>query len=155
MKSEPGAKINNLQKAVASAQQEFRAAEHKAIAARLGVRAAKAAAEKIRLEHKRARKVAKKTKKQAQQSESLAHELAGVLAKAQKRLAKALKKRGAVIAVRKPKAKVAAKPVGGPKPAPARKTSSSPLPVRPATDGHVIPPSLPGPLSSSQTSPGA
>ena len=148
-------KIQELHKAVASAQQEFSAAERKAVVARLGAKAAKATAEKSRLQHRRARKASKHAKKLAVEAESLAQDLAGILAKAQKRLAKALKKMGPVKVVRKAKSirlsrklvPSAAGKVAAPKAAVARKATLPAAPARPATDGHLMPPVLPGSAS--------
>ena len=131
-------KLQILQEAVAGAQQEFQDAETKAVAARLSAKAAKAAAEKSRVEHKRARKAAKQARKIALKAENKAEELAAILAKAQKRLAKALKKMGPVKVVQKPRAKgvtfksvrAVAKRASSSKPVAAKKAMAPAPPAR-------------------------
>jgi hypothetical protein len=94
-------KLLQLQKVAAKARHDLRIAERRAADLRLAVKAAKAVAEKSRLDHKRARKAGKQAKKLAIEAESQAQEQCRVLAKALKRLAKASRKMGSAKAARK------------------------------------------------------
>ena len=89
---EPNMKLNDLKKAVAKARQDRQLAERQAVALRHTAKAAKAKAEQARLEQKLLRKVAKEAKKLALDAEGRACDRCQALEKAQKRLAKALKK---------------------------------------------------------------
>lgn len=85
-------KIDDLQKAVAKAQQELQLSRGKALELQAKAKLAKVDAEKSKLAYKKARKAAKQAKKLAVQSEEKAREQTRLLEKAQKRLAKAVKK---------------------------------------------------------------
>ena len=85
-------KLNDLKKAAAKARQDLQVAERKVAELQRNAKAAKAKAEQARLEHKRVRKAAKQAKKLALAAEEQARERYRVWEKAQKRLAKALKK---------------------------------------------------------------
>jgi len=87
-------KLNDLKKAAAKAQQDLHLAARKAADLRQKAQAAKARSEQTRLEHKRARKAAKQAKKSAAAAEEQARDYCRVFEKAQKRLAKAVKKLG-------------------------------------------------------------
>jgi predicted nucleic acid-binding Zn-ribbon protein len=85
-------KLDELKKALAKAQEGLRVAEHDLADLQRKAKAAKAKSEHARLEHKRARKSAKQAKKLVLEAEDRAGQQCRVLAKAQKRLVKALKK---------------------------------------------------------------
>jgi hypothetical protein len=85
-------KLNDLQKAGAKAHRALQIAKAKAAELQRKAKTAKAIAEQARLEHKHARKAAKQTKRLALAAEEDARGQFRVWEKAQKRLAKALKK---------------------------------------------------------------
>ena len=130
-------KLNDLKKAAASAQEELQLAERAAAALQRRTKADKARSEQTRLEHKRARKSAKLSKKLALKAEEQVREQRRILEKAQKRLAKALKKVGKGKA--KPQGKAArqssvTRPSAHPKPALKQHSVLSPKSQKP-TDG--------------------
>ena len=85
-------KLDDLKKAEAKAQQGLQLAEAKAAELQRKAKAAKAMAEQARVKHKQTRKAAKQAKRLALAAEEYAGDQLRVWEKAQKCLAKALKK---------------------------------------------------------------
>jgi len=141
-------KLNDLKQAVAKAQQDLQTVEGKAADLRRKAKAAKANTEQTRLEYKCARKAAKQAKKLASAAEDQSREQCQVLEKAQKRLAKALKKLDQGKA--KQKGKPARPAVAARPPAPSKQTATTqsaitPKPQNPsaAAGGVPAPPAIP------------
>ena len=134
-------KLNDLKKAAARTHQDLQLAERKAADFQRKANAAKAKTEQTRLEFKRARKSAKQLRKLASAAEDQACEQRRVLEKAQKRLAKALKK------LRQGKGKqknklarrpAVARPSAPSKPVPPKQSAAAPKTQKP-TDGRHSP----------------
>jgi hypothetical protein len=85
-------KLKDFRSAVIQAQCELEAAQLMMLDARQKLKATKAKAQQAKLEHKRTRKAAKEAKRLALEVEDRVRERALLLAKAEKRLAKAIKK---------------------------------------------------------------
>jgi hypothetical protein len=117
-------KLKDFRSAVIQAQCELEAAELGMLDARQKVKTAKAKTQQAKLEYKRTRKGAKEAKRLALEAEDRVRERGRMLAKAEKRLAKALKKAEPV----QPAAgKPPIRPAVTPKHASARKAVASPL----------------------------
>jgi predicted nucleic acid-binding Zn-ribbon protein len=117
-------KLKDFRSAVIQAQCELEAAELGMLDARQKVKTAKAKTQQAKLEHKRTRKAAKEAKRLALEAEDRVRERGRMLAKAEKRLAKALKKAEPVQpAARKPLIRLAV----APKRPSARKAAASSL----------------------------
>ena len=137
-------KLNDLKKAAARAQQELQLAESKVADLQRTVKAAKANTEQVRLQFKGMRKAAKQAKKLVLAAEEQARERCRVWEKAQKRLAKALKKL------------VKAKGGGTKKPALAAAAPGKAAPPKPAAKKpSPIPPKTQKPAVASQSPPAA
>ena len=145
--------LNGLKQAAAKAQQAFRIAELKVADLQRTFKAAKAKTEQARLEHKRVRKAAKQAKKLTLAAEDQARERRRICEKAQKRLAKSLKK---LAKVKGGGAKKTPKAVAAPlKPASARQAAKTKLPPIPRKTPVVSqsPPTAPGAVTGPPASP--
>ena len=96
-------KLSDLKNAVAKAQQELELVKRKAVELQLRAKTTRARADHAWLVQERARKAAKQAKKLAVAAEDQACEQCSLLTKAQKRLAKAMKKVGRAEAASKKK----------------------------------------------------
>ena len=148
-------KLSNLKKAVSKARQDLQLAERKAAELRRSAKAARARAEQVRLEHRRLRKAAKQAKKLALAAEDQACERRRIWEKAEKRLAKALKKLAKAKGGGANKTvKAAARPrkPASPKPAVKKTPSITPKTQKPAVLGQA-PPASPGAAKTNPASP--
>jgi hypothetical protein len=153
LEPEPTMKLNDLRNAAAKADQELHIAKRRAKDLQAKAKAGKAALQQARLNHKRARKAAKQTKSLALAAKEQARDRLRIWEKAQKRLAKALKKLAKAHDAKKPSQTPAGpRKASGPGSKGKRQARSPRAPEKRPLAGQATPVG-PGPGAASPPSP--